>query len=270
MDLPPKIIFNNAPVKHESSQQINVRNIGKGPASFTVSFQEPFSVTPKEVLNLAPGDGCQFSISFLPEKVDQYSSEIVLQYSNGESQSMLVEGSSQNVNVRLDSTTVALPDTFISEESQAFIKIVNMSDITVSYCWKLFETTEDELRHRSRKIAQLSNEFEEESSAYRQARRDIESDNLQFTNKNFILSPITGEVWPGMEEVITVQFNPRVEAYFENIAFCEINGRESRLPVKLMGNGKGPLISFAFNDLNIGEVFINSPHDYEVSPVHCT
>lgn len=41
-------------------------------------------------------------------------------------------------------------------------------------------------------------------------------------------------------------------------------GRESRLPLKLKGEGLGPKLRFSFDKLDIQNVFVNSAHAYEV------
>lgn len=46
--------------------------------------------------------------------------------------------------------------------------------------------------------------------------------------------------------------------------YCDVSGRESRLPLRIRGEGVGPLVEFSFDRLNIGNVFVNSKHSYEV------
>lgn len=41
------------------------------------------------------------------------------------------------------------------------------------------------------------------------------------------------------------------------------------MPMKFSGRGKGPEVMFLFSEVNVGELFINSNHQYEVS-VCCT
>lgn len=47
--------------------------------------------------------------------------------------------------------------------------------------------------------------------------------------------------------------------------YCDVSGRESRLPLRVRGEGIGPLVQFSFDKLDIGSVFVNSEHSYEVS-----
>ena len=47
-------------------------------------------------------------------------------------------------------------------------------------------------------------------------------------------------------------------------AFCDITGRESRLPLRIRGDGCGPKVQLSFDDLDMGNIFVNSIHTYEV------
>jgi len=51
---------------------------------------------------------------------------------------------------------------------------------------------------------------------------------------------------------------------YTRTAFLDMTGRETRLPLKLRGNGMGPKAQFSFDTLDIENVFINSKHSYEV------
>lgn len=42
-------------------------------------------------------------------------------------------------------------------------------------------------------------------------------------------------------------------------------GRETRLPLRVKGEGEGPRLCFSFDQLDIGKVFVGSAHSYEVS-----
>lgn len=51
---------------------------------------------------------------------------------------------------------------------------------------------------------------------------------------------------------------------YSRVAYCDVMGRESRLPLRITGQGIGPRLMFSFDTLNIQNVFINSAHAYEV------
>ena len=51
---------------------------------------------------------------------------------------------------------------------------------------------------------------------------------------------------------------------YSRVAYCDVTGRESRLPLKIRGEGVGPRLQFSFDTLDIQNVFVNSAHAYEV------
>lgn len=54
---------------------------------------------------------------------------------------------------------------------------------------------------------------------------------------------------------------------YSRVAYCAVTGRESRLPLKIRGQGVGPQIQLSFDTLDIQNVFVNSSHAYEVETV---
>jgi len=62
-------------------------------------------------------------------------------------------------------------------------------------------------------------------------------------------------------------FKPTEVKSYQQIAFCDITGRESRLPLKIRGDGIGPKLALSFDSIDIGEVFASSVHTYEVSEI---
>lgn len=51
---------------------------------------------------------------------------------------------------------------------------------------------------------------------------------------------------------------------YARVAYCDVMGRESRLPLRIKGEGLGPHLHFSFDVLDIQSVFVNSGHAYEV------
>ena len=95
-------------------------------------------------------------------------------------------------------------------------------------------------------------------------RRRLESDQHLFSNSSFHLSPAQGSIWPGMEAEITVTFQPDHAREYKAMAYCDVGGRATRLPIQLCGTGIGPKAVFSYDLLDVGEAFINTPHKYEV------
>lgn len=95
-------------------------------------------------------------------------------------------------------------------------------------------------------------------------RRRVEADQHLFQHTSFQLSPAQGSIWPGMEAEITVTFQPDHAKDYKAMAYCEVGGRATRLPIQLCGTGLGPKAVFSYDMLDVGEAFINTPHKYEV------
>ena len=95
-------------------------------------------------------------------------------------------------------------------------------------------------------------------------RRRLEADQHLFSHTSFQLSPAQGSIWPGMEAEVTAMFQPDHAKEFNAAAYCEVGGRDSRLPIQLCGTGLGPKAVFSYDLLDVGDAFINTSHKYEV------
>ncbi|XP_059716706.1 hydrocephalus-inducing protein-like [Haemorhous mexicanus] len=73
-----------------------------------------------------------------------------------------------------------------------------------------------------------------------------------------------GEIGPNCSAEIKVTFKPLEALEYGSVAYCSISGRESRLPLQLRGEGQGPLVELSSQTLDLGNVFVNTPHVYEV------
>ena len=60
-------------------------------------------------------------------------------------------------------------------------------------------------------------------------------------------------------------FKPDEANSYTRTVYCDVTGRESRLPLKIRGDGIGAKIQFSFDALDIENVFVNSEHSYEVT-----
>ena len=76
--------------------------------------------------------------------------------------------------------------------------------------------------------------------------------------------PQEGEIWPNSQAEISIIFHPDAARTFSRVAYCDVTGRESRLPVKIQGEGLGAKCTFSYDTLDIENVFVNSAHAYEV------
>ena len=73
-----------------------------------------------------------------------------------------------------------------------------------------------------------------------------------------------GDIWPNSQAEISVVFQPDEATSYSRVAYCDVTGRESRLPLRMKGEGLPPRLRFSFDTLDIQNVFVNSAHAYEV------
>lgn len=99
---------------------------------------------------------------------------------------------------------------------------------------------------------------------YRNLRRQVDEDQLLFTDDAFAIEPASGEIWAHSDIDVTIKFCPQTAADYLCTAFLEIGGRETRLPLEMVGAGIGPKAAFSYDVLDIGDVFVGSEHQYEL------
>ena len=99
---------------------------------------------------------------------------------------------------------------------------------------------------------------------YKNLRKQIDSDQLLFESENFRIEPNSGVIWPGSQTEIKVYFHPTKDSEMFGTAFCELDGREMRLPFQIKGQGIGPKARFSYDLLDLEELFINTTHKYHV------
>lgn len=81
----------------------------------------------------------------------------------------------------------------------------------------------------------------------------------------FVFPSLTqeGEIWPNSRAEVSVTFQPEEATSYSRVVYCDVTGRESRLPLKIRGEGIGPCCVFSFDTLDIQNVFVSSAHAYE-------
>lgn len=57
------------------------------------------------------------------------------------------------------------------------------------------------------------------------------------------VDPPEGDIWPNSSVEVTIIFRPDKAETYNRTAFCDITGRESRLPLRVTGTGIGPKVS---------------------------
>ena len=291
LDLPSQYSFPRTPVKFKTEKVLYIRNIGIKQTSWTIAVSEPWSVVPTSG-TLDQDQGIQMSLFFQPMQCARYKGEMIVSYQNGDVQCVRLLGESQTVNVSLSSKSLVLDPTFISLERQGIITLYNKSNVTIDFQWKAQPTAEDEEDEKDRLREQLrikesvqkellvtsmssqslksnasmatTRELRTLSKQCKAKWNDLERGSLVFEHDYFSIEPLKGVLPAHSQRDMLVTFNPQLATTCEVGAYLDVVGRNERLPVSLKGQGIGPKCHFSYNALDLGDIFINSIHHYEV------
>lgn len=83
---------------------------------YCTACSRPYSVTPPTA-TLAENACMQATISFTPRQVGEHGGELLLCYNSGERVYTKLYGSANDVNIRLDKSSVSMENTFIGLSS---------------------------------------------------------------------------------------------------------------------------------------------------------
>ncbi|CAM4581517.1 unnamed protein product [Leuciscus chuanchicus] len=283
LDFPDSLHFQVCPVKCLSQRTLLVRNIGNCEAKFQLSTRSPFSVEPS-VGTLDVGQSMQVTVEFLPKTTGDHSQVLLLHYHSGEDIQITLYGDSTNINVGLDKNCVMLEKTYISLATYQKVAIMNRSDYIVHYQWKNFATEEEEERDKLRLSSELHQEVDDEMEQFLTENTDpsLQACLSQFSNtlqegvvqtqqqllslddQDIIMRPLKGEIWPNSTAEVNIIFKPQEARIYQQTVYCEITGRESRLPLGIQGEGVGPKLQFSFDFLDMGNIVIGSKQSYKL------
>nr|XP_055030475.1 hydrocephalus-inducing protein homolog [Misgurnus anguillicaudatus] len=283
LDFPDSLHFPICPVKCLSQKTLFVRNIGTCEAKFQLRTCSPFSVEPS-VGTLDVGQSMQVTVQFLPKTTGDHSQDLLLHYHSGEVIQISLYGESTDINVGLDRNSVVVENTYITLANYQTVAIINKSDSIVHYHWKNFATEDEEEQDKLRLSSELNpkkyNEMEqfltECADPSLQACLSLFSQSLQerlvqtqqqlsaLDGQHIVMRPLEGEIWPNTSAEVTIIFRPQEAKIYQQTIYCEITGRESRLPLLIQGEGIGPKLQFSFNLLDMGNIVIGSQQSYKL------
>ncbi|XP_073706753.1 hydrocephalus-inducing protein homolog [Garra rufa] len=283
LDFPDSLHFQVCPVKSLSQRTLLVRNIGNCEAKFQLSTCSPFSVEPS-VGTLDVGQSMQVTVEFLPKTTGDHNQLLLLHYHSGEDIQISLYGESADINVGLDQNNVMVEKTYISLASYQKVTIMNKSDSIVHYQWKKFASVDEEERDKLRLSSELHREEDDEMEQFLtentdpslRARLSLFSHTLQeglvqtqqqllsLNDQDFIMRPLKGEIWPNSTAEVNIIFTPQEARIYQQTVYCEITGRESRLPLCIQGEGVGPKLQFNFDFLDMGNIVIGSKQSYKL------
>uniref|UniRef100_A0A7M4E0K5 HYDIN axonemal central pair apparatus protein n=1 Tax=Crocodylus porosus TaxID=8502 RepID=A0A7M4E0K5_CROPO len=279
LDFPDQLNFSTCPVKYSTQKTLLVRNIGNREARYQITTQSPFSVEPS-IGTLGIGETMQLMVEFQPRKIGDHSKYLIVNYDTGEDIHVSMYGAATDVNIRLCKNSLTIEKAYITLANQRSVVIHNRSDIIAHFQWKVFATQEEEDQQKERQQTQEDDEtdrFLKECNAdptlrerlsvlshsFQDHRRMVQGDSMLFSDNIFTIEPVEGDVWPNSTAEINVIFKPREARVYQQTVYCDISGRETRLPLRIRGEGMGPKLIFSFDQLDIGKIFIGSTHSYE-------
>ncbi|XP_065590287.1 hydrocephalus-inducing protein homolog [Cyrtonyx montezumae] len=283
LDFPDQLNFSVCPVKHSTQRTLLVHNVGNREARYHISTHSPFSVDPS-VGTLRIGDTMQVTVDFHPLKTGDHSGSLVVHYDTGEDVLTSLYGAAVDVNIRLDRNSLMIAKTYLTLANHRSVVIHNRSEIIAHFQWKAFVSQEEEDRHKLRLCHRLQRQEEDEMDrfidecvadpslqerlsvlcyVFQSHRAKVQGDSMLFSDDIFAIEPVEGDIWPNSSVEINVIFKPREARLYQQNVYCDISGRETRLPLRIRGEGEGPWLCFSFDQLDIGKVFVGSAHSYE-------
>ena len=69
---------------------------------------------------------------------------------------------------------------------------------------------------------------------------------------------------PFFKTSFQIEFNPNKIGNCQSTAYLEICGRDTPIPLKLYGYGKGPSLELNVKQLDISNIYFGSEHQYEI------
>ncbi|XP_016156610.1 PREDICTED: LOW QUALITY PROTEIN: hydrocephalus-inducing protein-like [Ficedula albicollis] len=274
LEFPDQLDFSECPVKYSTQKTVLLRNVGNLEAQFQLSTQSPFFVVPASG-TLGAGDTMQVTVGFHPLTIGDHSGSLaVCCNTGGRSIHTNLRGEAADVAVELSTNSMKVGKTFITTSNYTTMFIKNRSNITAHFQWKAFRTEEDEAEEKRRqcyllqplKEAPLKTSIGEENIEQEMAK--VQEDPMLFSDDIFSIEPMEGEIGPNRCAKIKVTFKPLEELEYRSVAYCDISGRESRLPLRLRGEGQGPLVELSNRTLNLGNILLNTPYVYEVKLIN--
>ncbi|XP_061217731.1 hydrocephalus-inducing protein homolog isoform X3 [Neopsephotus bourkii] len=279
LDFPDQVNFSECPVKFSTQKTLLVRNIGNRKARYSISTQSPFSVDPS-IGTLGIGEVMQVTVVFHPLKTGDYSRSLIVHYDTGEDIHTSLYGAAVDVNIRLDRNSLTVEKTYLTLSNHRSMVIHNQSEIIAHFQWKPFVNQEEEDQQKLRlqkreedrmdcarreggvdpplqeRLSLLIRTFENQVTK-------VQEDSMLSSDDVFTIEPVEGDVWPNSSAEIKVIFKPQEAKVYQERVYCDISGRETRLPLCISGEGIGPQLRFNFDLLDIGQVFVGSALSYE-------
>ncbi|XP_026166304.1 hydrocephalus-inducing protein-like isoform X3 [Mastacembelus armatus] len=268
-------------VKASTQRTHLVRNIGNSKAKFKLQTERPFSVMPSSG-TLDVGESMQVTVTFNPMTIGDHNKDLLLHYHTGEDVYISLYGACEELNIHLEPDSVLLKKTYISLANVHTVSLTNRSDIPLQFCWSAWSSQEDQdLSLLQESSVLLQNEAKERLLYQRESNptaihhlldRALEEHRGQAANDHLLalshscitVEPVEGEIWPNTTAHFNIVFKPEQAKLYQRTIYCDVAGRESRLPLTIKGEGIGPKLQLNYNLMDVKNVFIGDKNCYEV------
>uniref|UniRef100_A0A8C3UHV0 HYDIN/VesB/CFA65-like Ig-like domain-containing protein n=1 Tax=Catharus ustulatus TaxID=91951 RepID=A0A8C3UHV0_CATUS len=271
LEIPDQLDFSKCPVKYSTQKTLMVYNDCNLETQYHLYTESPFSVDP-DTGTLGAGDTMEVTVEFHPRKVGDHSDILEVYRVIGECWAL--HGAQDNVDVVLSTNSLKFGKTFITTSNYKIMLIENRSNITAHFQWKAFLTEEEEYKERRRLEENIEKkDYGEDNTAIlshmvQEETAKVQEDPMLFSDDVFSIEPMEGEIGPNCSAEVKVTFKPLEALEYQCVAYCNISGRESRLPLHLTAQGQGPLVELSYNTLDLGDILVDTCHISEVKLIN--
>lgn len=297
LDFPDVFAFPSSPAKCEAKQSLLVTNVGTKEGGFALSATHPFAVLPAQG-RLAPGETLQCTLTCVAPVVGPFEGELEILYDTGKTSYMKLTGTGHEMEVGLQEPLVTFIPTYVTKYSQKGFRIVNNGTQSVRFSCRQHANVDSDVDTSAAALDQiatleatasrsgfggssggglggddsssddeatiLNNSHAAQTRRFKRLRRDVALDAQLFSHPNFTVFPPEGNIWPGSEAEVIVQFQPTQSILYNATIFVDVEGRVERLPLSLSAQGLGPLCVFMDEGLDIGDAYVNTLHEYVI------
>ncbi|KAM4766851.1 hydrocephalus-inducing protein-like [Cyanocitta cristata] len=291
LDFPDQLDFPVCIVKCSNEKILLVQNTGNLEAHYEMSTKSPFSVVPARG-TLGIGETMEVTVKYQPLTTGDHDVPLVVRYDTGETIQTKLHGEAIDLNIGLSTYSMELEKTYITMSCHKTVVIKNRSDTTAHFQWKTYPNEEEENQRKMRlyhlhsleKEVWLKNLLKEKdvmeelgtcedrtailSDMVDKEMAKVQQDPMLFSDDVFFIEPLEGEIGPNSSAKIKVTFKPQEALEYRSVAYCNISGHEMRLPLKLRGEGTGLEVELSCHTLNLGNIYVNTTHAYEVDLIN--
>ncbi|CAG5111155.1 Oidioi.mRNA.OKI2018_I69.chr2.g5489.t1.cds [Oikopleura dioica] len=141
-------------------------------------------------------------------------------------------------------------------------------DIAKTATLESIQAEEDKERKRFLEEQSASPELADKISiltkSFQNQRDLISTDPMLLEEAELEITPVEGIILPGKEMEVHVVFKPDRIGQYKKTVFCDIQGRENRIPLTIKARGIGPQLRLSYDSVNLGKIFVGSKHTYEI------